>query len=102
MDTAAFILTLLVLLTVGYWYVANEAKASDGAHGLLAVRQVEKPRQARTARYADRADAQRYRQREKAATASIIASDDVVPAEAPRYRRKERAWDRAATLGEED
>jgi hypothetical protein len=98
MDTAAFILALLTFLAVGFWYVENEMKASDGAHGLFAVRQAEKPRKARTARYAD--DAQRYRPRGAAAPA--VANDDLAPAEAPKYRRKERAWDRAAKLDDAD
>lgn len=102
MDTAAFILTLCVILAVGYWYVENEAKASDGAHGLFAVRQAEKPRKVRVARYAAGEDAPRYRPREKSAPAPVIAADDVVPAETPKYRRKERAWDRAAALDGDD
>lgn len=100
MDTVAFILALLTFLAVGFWYVENEMKASDGAHGLFAVRQVEKPRKARAARYAAGADAQRYRPREKPGAAPAVAADDLPPA-APKYRRKERAWDRAAKIDEE-
>jgi hypothetical protein len=100
MDTAAFILALLTFLAVGFWYVENEMKASDGAHGLFAVRQAEKPRKARAARYA--ADTQRYRPRGAGSPAPAVANDDLAPAEAPKYRRKERAWDRAAKLDDAD
>ena len=77
----------------------KQMKASDGAHGLFAVRQAERPRKARAARYS--ADAQRYRPRGTGATAPVIADDDLAPGEAPKYRRKERAWDRAAKLEDE-
>ncbi len=111
MDTAAFIVTLLVFVSVGFWYVENEMKKSDGAHGLFAVRQTEKPRKARVARYADGADAMRYRPRAKpepglqSPASSAIADSakgGASPEEPPKYRRKERAWDRAVKLEDED
>lgn len=97
MDTAAFIVALLTFLAVGFWYVENEMKASDGAHGLFAVRQAEKPRRPRAA---NSPDAVRYRPR-GAPTPEAAANDDRAAGEAPKYRRKERAWDRAAKLDEE-
>lgn len=100
MDTAAFILALFVLLAVGYWYVENEEKASAGAHGLFAVRQAEKSRTARVARYAGGGKGLRYRPRAKSQLAPDIGKIDLSPT--PKYQRKERAWDRAAKLGEED
>jgi hypothetical protein len=101
MDTAAFIVGLITFLAIGYWYVENEVKASDGAHGLFAVRQAEKPRNSRTIRYAGAAEAQRYRPREAAAAAPVLDDDGLTPSSAPKYRRKERAWDRAAKLDED-
>lgn len=102
MDTAAFVVTLLVVLAVGYWYVENEVRASDGAHGLFAVRQAEKPRRTRVARHAESADEKRYRPREKSAAPPVPGEDGLTPDAAPKYRRKERAWDRAAKAGDED
>lgn len=102
MDTAAFIIALSVFVVVGFWYVENEMKQSDGAHGLLAVQAAEKPKKVRAQRYAQGAETQRYRAREKSAPAlTPVADADLSPASAPKYRRKERAWDRAAKLGEE-
>ncbi len=95
MDTAAFIVALAVIVAVGLWYVENEMKQSDGAHGLLAVRQAEKLKKSRLPRFAEGVDALRYRPRGGA---------DAPPPEdraAPKYRRKERAWDRAAKEGDE-
>lgn len=100
MDTAAFILALLTLVAVGSWYVENEMKASDGAHGLFAVRPAEKPRRTGSARFAS--DGQRYRVRALAGAAPAIANNDLAPAAAPKFRRKERAWDRAAKPGAGD
>lgn len=94
MDTAAFIIALLVFVVVGFWYVENEMKGSDGAHGLLAVRAAEKPKGSVRPRYADGAEAQRYRAR--------VAEAATAAGGAPKYRRKERAWDRAAKLDAED
>ncbi len=102
MDTAAFILALLVFLAVGFWYVENEMKASDGAHGLFAVRQAEKPRKSRLPRFAAEAAGQRYRAREKVGPEPLSGADEAATAQAPKYRRKERAWDRAAKAGDED
>lgn len=101
MDTAAFIVALLVFLVTGFWYVENEIRASDGAHGLFAVRAAERPRKARASRYAEGADAKRYRTRQKA-DALTAAPDPLSSANAPKYRRKERAWDRAAKLDGDD
>ncbi len=100
MDTAAFLIALAVFVVVGFWYLENEMKRSDGAHGLLAVEAAEKPKKVRTQRYAQGAETQRYRKREKSAPATV-ADADLSPASAPKYRRKERAWDRAAKLDEE-
>lgn len=103
MDTAAFIVTLFVFVAVGFWYVENELKQSDGAHGMFAVRQAEKPRKARRLRYADGGDANRFRPRaqpEAPAKGASVAGANA--GEAARYRRKERAWDRAAKPDDED
>ena len=102
MDTAAFLLTLLVFGATLFWYVENEMKQSDGAHGVFAVRQAEKPRKARLPRFAENGEARRYRPREAAPASPAAAKDALSPTEAPKYRRKERAWDRAAKLDEED
>jgi hypothetical protein len=96
MDTAAFIIALAVFVVVAFWYLENEMKQSDGAHGLLAVEAAEKAKKVRAARYAQGADTPRYRPREKSAPVA-----DLSPAGAPKYRRKERAWDRAAKRDEE-
>ncbi len=103
MDTAAFILALLVFVVIGFWYVENEMKRSDGAHGLLAIRAAEKPRRVRVPRYAEGDEAQRYRPR--GAGAVSAPETDAGPEAAPqtaKYRRKERAWDRAAKADDED
>lgn len=97
MDTAAFIVVLLTFLAVLFWYVESEMKGSDGAHGLFAVRQAEKPRKARAARHAG--GAPRYRPRAEPAPAA--ADGGIADGAAPKYRRKERAWDRAAARDEE-
>lgn len=103
MDTAAFIVALLVIVAVGYWYVENELKASDGAHGLFAVRQTEKARKTRLPRFSE--GAARYRARGAGAdgsAGSISGRDPERPPVAePKYRAKERAWHRAAKLDEE-
>lgn len=87
MDSAAFIVALAVAVVVGFWYLENEVRKSDGAHGVFAVRPAEK-RRARSAR--------RYQAR----GASAVVEAEGAPVEkggaSPRYRRKERAWDRAA------
>jgi len=101
MDTAAYIVTLLVFVAVGFWYVENELKKSDGAHGMFAVRQAEKPRKARRQRYAEGGDANRYRARTHPEAPAKDASG-AGAGEAARYRRKERAWDRAAKPDDED
>jgi hypothetical protein len=101
MDTAAFIVALLVFLVIGFWYVENEIRASDGAHGLFAVRAAEKPRKTRGARYAGSAEAARYHKRQQGTAASALADDDALAAATPKYRRKDRAWDRAAKLDED-
>jgi hypothetical protein len=98
MDTLAYIVALLVFVVIGFWYVENEMKRSDGAHGLFAVRAAEKPKRVRVPRYADGAEALRYRPRGAAAEAAAEAT----AAATARYRRKERAWDRAAKAGDED
>lgn len=101
MDTAAFILALLVFVVIGFWYVENEMKRSDGAHGLLAIRAAEKPRRIRVPRYTGGAEAQRYRARgAEAGSGKADLAEDAPPA--AKYRRKERAWDRAAKAGEDD
>lgn len=101
MDTAAFIVALLVFAVIGFWYVENEMKNSDAAHGLFAVRAEEKPRRPRLPRYGESAEAQRYRPRDASPAASARPEDALRAAAAPKYRRKERAWDRAAKLDEE-
>ena len=101
MDTAAFLLTLLVFAAIGFWYVENEMKQSDGAHGLFAVRQAERPRKTRLPRFAESSEARRYRPREAAPPSPAVAKNALSPADAPKYRRKDRAWDRAAKLDED-
>ncbi|MDZ7629558.1 MAG: hypothetical protein U5J99_14250 [Parvularculaceae bacterium] len=98
MDTAAFIVALLVIVAVGYWYIENELRKSDGAYGLFAVRQAEKPRKAKPARFSE--GAARYRARGSAAADDAPATDSTAPPPAQKYRAKERAWDRAARLGD--
>lgn len=100
MDTAAFIIALAVFVVVGFWYVENEMKRSDGAHGLLAVEAAEKPKKVRAQRYAQGAETLRFRPREISAPAPV-ADADLSPASTSKYRRKERAWDRAAKRDEE-
>ncbi|MFN3958449.1 MAG: hypothetical protein ACK4NP_00890 [Parvularculaceae bacterium] len=102
MDTLAFIVALLVFVAVGFWYVENEMKRSDGAQGLFAVRAAEKPKRVRVPRYAEGAEALRYRPRGAAAEAAAETSIAGPAPAAARYRRKERAWDRAAKAGDED
>ena len=94
MDTVAFIVALLIIVVIGFWYVENEMKGSDGAHGLLAIEAAKKSTTSRASRHAEGAGAWRYRARGAKAT---------TPADsAPKYRRKERAWDRAAKLDDGD
>lgn len=107
MDTAAYIVTLLVILAVGFWYLENEMKQSDGAHGLFAVRQAEASRKKRTKMLAG-SDAPRYRPRgaidqseDPAAKGAGLTPGDSASANAAKFRRKERAWDRAAKLDDE-
>lgn len=109
MDTAAYIVSLAVFVAIAFWYLENEMKKSDGAHGLFAVRQAEKARKPRQPRGAGGADAARYRARDRGETgvttpppAAAAAKADPAAADAPRYRPKERAWNRAAKLDNED
>jgi hypothetical protein len=105
MDTAAFIVALAVFVVIGFWYVENELKRSDGAHGLLAVRAAEKPKKSRLPRFAEGVDAPRYRPRGAGEAAPPPAdpanAGDLGAGAGPKYRRKERAWDRALKLDEE-
>ncbi|MFN0022505.1 MAG: hypothetical protein ACKVS5_01240 [Parvularculaceae bacterium] len=98
MDTAAYIVTLLVILAVGFWYLENEMKQSDGAHGLFAVRQAEASRKKRADNKAPRF---RPRGADAAGKDAEPAPDSGSISGTAKYRRKERAWDRAAKLDDQ-